>query len=130
MSYGGAAALQAAVYARLVADLPDVAVHDALPPGGAGETFVILGPEEAVDASDASGAGAEHRFVISVISDAAGFLAAKEIAVRISDALLGAGLVLARGRVVWLGFVKAQARRLEAGAARRIDLRFVARIED
>ena len=130
MSYGVAAALQAAVYQKLVADLPGVAIHDALPVGTAPGTFVLIGPEEALDASDGSGAGAEHRFVISVISDATGFLQAKEIAVQISDALVEADLVLARGRLVWLQFLKAQAKRLEAGEARRIDLRFVARVED
>ena len=130
MSYGVAAALQAAVYQKLVADLPGVAIHDALPVGTAPGTFVLIGPEEALDASDGSGAGAEHRFVISVISDATGFLQAKEIAVQISDALVEADLFLTRGRLVWLQFLKAQAKRLEAGEARRIDLRFVARVED
>lgn len=130
MSYGVAAALQAAVYQKLVADLPGVAIHDALPVGTAPGTFVLIGPEEALDASDGSGAGAEHRFVISVISDATGFLQAKEIAVQISDGLVEADLVLTRGRLVWLQFLKAQAKRLEAGEARRIDLRFVARVED
>jgi len=130
MSYGSAAALQAAIYQRLVAELPGVAVHDALPPGGGSGTFVVLGPEEALDAGDQSGAGTDHRLVVSVISDATGFLQAKEIAVGISDALVGADLALSRGRLVWLRFVKANARRLDAGAARRIDLRFSARVED
>lgn len=130
MSYGVAAALQAAIYARLVAELPGVAVHDALPAGGGTGSFVLLGPEEALDASDASGHGAEHRFTVSVLSDAAGFLQAKGIAVAISDALVDAPLALTRGRLVGLRFQKAQARRLEQGAARRIDLRFAARVED
>lgn len=130
MSYGVAAALQAAVYGRLLAELPGVAVHDALPAGAGAGTFVLIGPEEALDASDATGAGAEHRFTVSVVSDAAGFLQAKEIAVAISDALVDAPLTLTRGRLVGLRFQKAQARRLEQGAARRIDLRFAARVED
>ncbi|MBT9244903.1 DUF3168 domain-containing protein [Gemmobacter fulvus] len=130
MSYGVAAALQAAVYQRLVAQLPGVAVHDAVPPGGGAGTFVLIGPEEARDASDKSGGGAEHRFIVSVISDSSGFLAAKEIAVQISDALVDAVLTLSRGRLVGLAFQKARARRLEAGALRRIDLRFAARVED
>ena len=41
-----------------------------------------------------------------------------------------APLLLDRGRLVGLRFLKAQARRLDQGAARRIDLRFVARVED
>ncbi|MDP4031640.1 MAG: DUF3168 domain-containing protein [Pseudorhodobacter sp.] len=130
MSYAVAAALQAAVYQRLVAALPAVPVHDALPHGAGNGTFVLIGPEEVLDASDKTGGGAEHRFVISVISDSAGFLAAKEIAAAVSDALVDANLVLTRGRVVNLQFLKAVARRLDAGAARRIDLRFRARVED
>ncbi len=130
MSYGVAAALQAAVYQQLVTQVPGVPVYDALPTGTAPGTFVLLGPEEALDASDGTGGGADHRFTVSVISDATGFLQAKEIAVQISDALVDAGLVLTRGRLVSLHFMKAQARRLEAGAARRIDIRFAARVED
>lgn len=130
MSYGVAAALQAAVYQRLVAALAGVPVYDAVPSGAGDGTFVLLGPEEVVDAGDKSGGGAEHRFVVSVISDATGFLAAKEIAVAISDALVGAALVLTRGHLVSLQFLKAVAKRLNEGEARRIDLRFRARVED
>lgn len=130
MSYGLAAALQAAIYQRLTTALPALPIHDALPAGGGSGTFVLLGPEEVLDAGDGSGAGAEHRLVISVISDAEGFLQAKDIAVQISDALVGADLTLSRGRLVYLRFLRAQARRLEAGAARRIDLRLVARVQD
>jgi len=130
MSYGVAAALQAAVYQRLVAMLVGVQVHDALPPGAGTGTFVLIGPEEARDASDKTGGGAEHRFLVSVISDATGFLEAKEIAVAISDALVDAPLVLARGRLVSLAFQRAVAKRLQAGESRRIDLRFAARVED
>ncbi len=130
MSYGVAAALQAAVYQRLAAELPGVPVYDALPSGAGGGTFVLIGPEEALDASDQTGGGAEHRFLVSVISDATGFLAAKGIAVQISDALVDAGLALTRGRLVSLVFVRAKAARLAEGEARRIDLRFAARVED
>lgn len=130
MSYGVAAALQAAVYQRLVGQLVGVQVYDALPPGAGGGTFVLIGPEEARDASDKTGGGAEHRFLVSVISDATGFLEAKEIAVAISDALVDAPLVLARGRLVSLAFQRAVAKRLQAGESRRIDLRFAARVED
>ena len=130
MSYGVAAALQAAVYQRLVAELAGVPVYDALPPGAGDGTFVLIGPEEALDASDKTGGGAEHRFIVSVISDAAGFQLAKDIAVAVSDALVDAALVLTRGRVVSLRFLRAVAKRLDAGEARRIDLRFTARVED
>jgi hypothetical protein len=131
MSYAGAAALQAAIYQQLTAfpALAGVAIHDAVPPGGATGTFVIVGPEEARDASDKSGGGAEHRLVISVISDASGFQAAKAIAVAISDALVGVPLGLARGRLVGLQFATAKAVRVDEGAVRRIDLTFRARVE-
>ncbi|MBC2835851.1 DUF3168 domain-containing protein [Paragemmobacter straminiformis] len=131
MSYASAAALQAAVFQRLTGwpDLAGVAVLDAIPAGGGAGTFVLLGPEEVRDASDRTGDGAEHRLVVSVISDAAGFLAAKTVAVAVSDALSGAALTLAVGRLVGMEFQKAMARRLEDGEVRRIDLTFRARVE-
>lgn len=134
MSYGMAAALQAAVWQRLVTDaglaaIVGDAVHDAMPAGPVPDTYVILGPEEVRDASDRDGAGAEHRFVVSVVSTAAGFQRAKQAAAAVSDRLEGAELVLARGRLVGLWFHRAVARRLDNGAARRIDLTFRARTE-
>jgi len=132
MSYGAAAALQSAIFQHLAADpaLAGISIVDAIPPGTATGTFVLLGPEEVTDQADKSGGGAEHRVVISVISDATGFLAAKTIAVAISDRLDGAVPALARGQLVSLAFQRAVARRLEAGDVRRIDLSFRARIED
>lgn len=131
MSYVAAAALQSALYQRLSGhpDLAGVPVVDAVPPGAAGGTFVLLGPETATDASDRSGGGALHRLTISVIGGAAGFLQAKAVAASVSAALEDAPLALAVGRLVHLGFERAVARRLEAGAVRRIDLTFRARIE-
>lgn len=131
MSYAGAAALQAAVWARLDGEvaLEGVPVLDQWPKGGGKGTFVLIGPEEARDASDQTGGGAEHRLVVSVITDAAGFKGAKDVAVAVSDALTGAGLVLARGQLVGLWFVRAVARRLDDGGARRIDMTFRARVE-
>jgi hypothetical protein len=132
MSYGAAAALQAAVFQRLTgfAGLAGVAVYDAVPPGEAPEVFVLIGPEEARDASDGTGGGAEHRFGVSVVSREAGFAGAKTVAVAVSDALVDADLPLSRGRLVGLWFLRAQARRRDNGAVRRIDLTFRARIED
>lgn len=129
MSYGSAAALQAAVYARLTAEMAGIPVLDAVPSGAGTGTFVLLGPETALDQSDKSGSGAEHRLVISVISDAAGFLAAKEAAVGVCDALIDAPLVLSRGRLVGIQFSRAVAKRLDEGGARRIDLVFRVRVE-
>jgi len=131
MSYGAAAALQAAIFQRLTAaeGLAGVPVVDAMPRGAGRGTFVLIGPEEVRDASDRSGPGAEHRLSISVISDAAGFAEAKAVAAAVSDSLAGAELVLMRGRLVGIHFLRAEARRLDAGAVRRIDLTFRARIE-
>jgi hypothetical protein len=130
MSYGAAAALQTAVYQHLSAAtaLAGVAIYDAVPPNPAG-TFVLVGPEEVRDASDKSGPGAEHLLVVSVISDGTGFLTAKTIAAAISDDLTGAALVLSRGNLVSLLFLRASARRIDEGEVRRIDLTFRARIE-
>lgn len=129
MSYGSAAALQMAVYDRLTTELSGVPVLDAVPGGQAPETYVLIGPEEVRDASDKSGDGAEHRVSVSVVSRAAGFAGAKAVAVAASDALTGATLSLARGRLVGLWFLQAQARRLDNGAVRRVDMVFRARIE-
>jgi len=130
MSYGAAPALQTAVFQRLSAwpVLSGVAIYDAVPPNVTG-TFVLIGPEEARDQSDKSGAGAEHQMVISVITDATGFLSIKTIASDISDALIGAPLTLSRGALVSLFFLRASARRIEEGETRRIDLTFRARIQ-
>ena len=132
MSYGMAHALQAAIYQRLTAipELAGVPVADALPKGQGTGTFILIGPEDVIDQSDKTGQGAEHRFAVSVISDAAGFLAAKAVAVLVSDSLIGAPLVLARGRLSGLWFLKAVARRLDDGKARRIDMTFRARVEE
>ncbi len=130
MSYGAAAALQAAIYQRLVAQIAGVPVFDAPPDGAGAGTFVLIGPEDVADASDKSGNGADHRLSISVITDAAGFLAAKAVAGAVSDALVGAALTPTRGRVVSLRFVRAVARRLNEGEARRIDMTFRARVQD
>lgn len=132
MSYGVAAALQAAIYARLTTapELAGVSVVDAQPVGGGTGTFVLIGPEEVIDQSDKTGGGAVHNLTVAVISDAAGFAAAKTVAVAVSDALNEPPLVLTRGRLVGLRFVRARARRLDQGGARRIDLSFRARVED
>ena len=135
MSYAMAAALQAAIYQRLrgsseVGALVGNAVLDAVPARAAPGLYVLIGPEEVIDRSDKSGRGAEHRLVISVVSDAAGFHAAKSVAVAVSDALADAALVLSRGRLVGIWFQKAVAKRTGPAEARRIDLTFRARVED
>ncbi|WP_323040950.1 DUF3168 domain-containing protein [Gemmobacter sp.] len=131
MSYAAAAALQAAIYDRLAGwpALAGVPVLDAVPAGQAPETYVLIGPEEAREAADGSGGGAEHRLVLSVVSRAQGFAAAKGVAVAISDALEDAAPAMARGRLVGLWFLRARALRLDNGALRRIDLTYRARVE-
>ncbi|WP_461306317.1 DUF3168 domain-containing protein [Albidovulum sp.] len=135
MSYGVAAALQAAIYQRLTGDaaltaLVGGAIHDSVPPGTVTGTYVSIGPEDVRDASDQVGRGAFHEFTVSVVTDQAGFQQAKEVAAAVSDSLAGAALPLARGRLVGLWFVKARARRVEKADMRRIDLTFRARVED
>lgn len=131
MSYAAAAALQAGVFGALTAApaLAGVSIVDAIPPGTTPGTFILIGPEVAVDQSDGTGAGAEHRFTISVISDAAGFLTAKTLAAAVSAAVLGGGVTLAAGHLVSISFQRAVARRLEEGTTRRIDMTFRARVE-
>ncbi len=135
MSYGIAAALQAAVYQRLRADsaldaLIGGAVYDSVPPGNTAGTYVSIGPETTRDASSQTTRGAFHEFTVSVITDAAGFQNAKAVGAAVSDALVGATLILARGRLVGLWFQRARARRVEEADVRRIDLFFRARVED
>ncbi len=135
MSYAVSAPLQAAVYQRISTDgvvsaLVGTAVYDAVPPGDLPELYVSLGPEDVRDASDKTGAGAVHIFTISVISAAAGFQNAKQVAGAISDALVDAPLALTRGHLVSLNFDRARARRVEEADIRRIDLTFRARVDD
>jgi hypothetical protein len=133
MSYVSGAAVQAAVFQLLAGDTALGAlvggVHDAPPPGTPQGTYVILGEDDAIDRGDGTGPGAEHRLTVSVVSDAAGFLGAKQAAARISEVLTWAAPPLAEGRVVAIWFQDARARRLEGGTLRRIDLRFRVRIE-
>ncbi|MDX1785115.1 MAG: DUF3168 domain-containing protein [Roseovarius sp.] len=135
MSYGASAALQAAIYSRLtstaaISALVGDAIYDAVPAGPLPGTYVTLGPEDVRQRSDASGGGAWHRFVISVVTEEAGFHAAKKLAAAISDALVDAPLSLDRGRLAGLHFHRARAKRESGGQWRRIDLTFRARVED
>ncbi len=135
MSYGVASALQTAVYQRLTTDpaltvLVGQAIYDALPSGTLPPIYVALGPEVARDKSDKTGAGAEHEFTISVVTDAAGFAVAKEAAAAVSDALVDAPLLLMRGTLVSLNFYRATAARVGTNTLRQINLVFRARVED
>lgn len=137
MSYAASVALQGAVYQHLradpaLADLVGDAIFDAMPTDAPSGVYVSLGPEEARDAGDASAPGSQHDFVVSVLSGAdesAGFAAVKAAAVAVGEALDSGGLVLDRGHLAGLWFLRAKARRVENGAARRVDLTFRARID-
>jgi hypothetical protein len=130
MSYAPSAALQTALYAHLSSAALDAPIYDAIPPGTAPDTYILLGPEEVIDRSDITARGAEHRLTIAVVTSATGFLAAKTLAAAICDRLEQPLPALTRGHLVALWFDRAEARRTENGRTRRIDLRFRARIED
>ncbi|WHZ36941.1 DUF3168 domain-containing protein [Sagittula sp. MA-2] len=134
MTYALAGALQAAVYAQLQSYAPLTAivgdaVHDKMPSGALPPIYVAFGPERVEEAGDQTGAGAWHQFEVSVVTENAGFLSAKEAAAAVSDALHDADLTLGRGRLVGLWFHKARAS-LAGEGRRRIDLTFRARVED
>lgn len=134
MTYALSAGLQQAVYAHLRADpaltaLIGDALFDAMPTGTLPQIYSVLGSEEVLDRSDVSGQAARHRFSVSVFTSAAGFVAAKEAAGAISDALSDPHLVLGRGRVVGIWFERATAQRLDDGG-RSISMRFAAHLED
>ena len=135
MSYGVSSALQTAVYQHLVADaalaaLVGSAIYDALPGGTLPSTYVTLGPEQVRERSDKSGHGALHTITVSVVTDTAGFQAAKDVAAAISDALVDADLTLSRGSLIYLNFDRAIAKLEGTGTQRRIDMRFRARVQD
>jgi hypothetical protein len=135
MSYAVSSALQAAVYAALKADpalqaIVGQAVFDALPTGAIPEIYVSLGDERVQDASDQSCKGAVHQFDINVRTTLPGFAAAKQAAGAVSDILHDAQLSLSRGRLVFLRFERAEARRVGSNATREVLLRFRARVED
>ncbi|MEL6375725.1 MAG: DUF3168 domain-containing protein [Pseudomonadota bacterium] len=135
MSYGASAALQQAVYQRLISDtvlnsLVNGAIYDRLPEGNLPPLYISLGPEQVRSGADKTGRGAWHRFTVSVVSDTTGFFAAKEVAAAISDALIDAPLSLSRGVLAGLHFFRARAQQEGTGDVRRIDLIFRARIDD
>lgn len=135
MTYALSAGLQKAVYERLAADtvlqsLVGAAIFDAPPAGTIPEIYVSLGPETVSDRSDKTGAGAVHRFTVSVVTDTASFHEAKQAAGAVADALNDAPLVLDRGQLTSLYFQRATARRDRTLARRRIDLTFRASIDD
>lgn len=135
MSYGVSVALQTAVYQALIMDMTLTAlvgsdIYDAIPSGAVPSLYVALGPEIARDKSDKTGAGAEHQFTVSVVTDSAGFATAKEAAAAVSGALVNAQLTLNRGTLIALNFYRARAVRVGSADEPRIDLTFKALVQD
>jgi hypothetical protein len=131
MTYALSPHLQTAVFQHLAnADHGGAAVHDQPPSGTIEETYITFGGESVTDRSDASTQAADHDFTLSVVSAASSFLQAKSVAAKLSEALDGADLALARGQLTSLRFYRATARRDDKDGLRRIDLRFRARVED
>lgn len=135
MTYALSAHLQTAIYDRLLADPAVTAelgadVYDAVPSGSVPALYAVIGEEKASERSDITSAGAEHEVKISVLTSDAGFSRAKRAAGAICDALVGAPLTLARGRVVGVTFRKAEAARDTSNSIRRVDLNFRIRVED
>ena len=137
MSYVAGVALQAAVYQHLrsdtaLADLVGDAIFDAMPVEAPSGVYVSLGPDDARDAGDMTARGSRHDFIVSVLSgtdESNGFAAVKRVAGLVSAALESGDLVLDDGHLAGLWFLRAKARRVENGAARRVDLTFRARID-
>ncbi|MEL6587052.1 MAG: DUF3168 domain-containing protein [Pseudomonadota bacterium] len=134
MTYAMGESLQMAVYSRLAGDpgLDDLihgAVFDAVPER-APDLFVAMGPEQARAQSDVSGACSIHDIQLSVVTTREGYLAAKSVAGRVSDALSSSALTLTRGRVVSLRFLRARARRDKTQGTRRIDMWFRAHLDE
>ncbi|MCV6587120.1 MAG: DUF3168 domain-containing protein [Marinibacterium sp.] len=132
MSYGVAVALQQAMFQALdTAPAVTAPVFDAPDPGDLPDTYVQLGLDETRARRDSTGVGAEHKVTVSILTTLPGFAAAKSLAVAVYDTLQDADLPLARGQLTALQFDRAKARRDgPAGRNRRIDLRFVARVQD
>ncbi len=135
MSVAVSFALQEAVYGRLstdpvVAALVGSAIFDAPPSGTPPPLYVLLGAEVVKDRSSKTSAGAQHDFVVKVVSDAPGFSAAKQAAAAVNDALVDAALVLSRGQLISLQFIKAKAQRGGAPEGRQIFLTFRAFVQD
>lgn len=134
MSYALAGPLQTAVYQKISTDsgvtaLAGSAIYDVPPDGSLPDLYVLVGQETVRDASDKTGFGAWHDMTISVVSSRSGFLAAKETAGAITDALHGVELSLSRGALVGMWFRRGSAARAGDGQ-RRVNLIFRARVED
>jgi hypothetical protein len=136
MSYAHAPDLQAAVYGRLASDaglaaLIGSSIFDMAPEGAsAPPVYVSLGPEDADDVSDSTGAATLFAMTVTVVGTGVGFAAVKQAAALVCGALAGAVLNLPRGQVTGIAFRKARARLGDDPAVRLIELTFRARVEE
>lgn len=138
MTYAISEPLQRAVFAKLAGDpnlsaLVGADIFDApLPFDGVAtpDEYITIGPERVVEAGSASSSGAVHDFFVIVHSNSEGFGTAKTIAGAVCDVLLDAQLVLTRGHVVCLRFLRAKAELGRPPEKRRISLSFRAFVED
>ena len=135
MTYAMSGALQTALFQELAADatlqsLLGSHVYDEMPSGEVSDLFVVIGDERVRDWSTMTEAGADHRLTVSVVSDQEGYLAAKQAAAAVSNALSSSTFSFAEGRVVLCRFEGARARRVRSGQRRRIDLNFRVIVEE
>lgn len=137
MSYAMSAALQEAVFAALTGNAALMAlvagVYDAPPDSGGTPpvgTYITLGDDVARDRSSGSHKGSTLDFEVNIHSDFAGFSVAKAVAGHVVDTLAWADLLLSRGRLVNLKFLKSRTRRGAAPETRRIALVFRAILDD
>ncbi|MEM9197010.1 MAG: DUF3168 domain-containing protein [Pseudomonadota bacterium] len=139
MTYALGWPLQQAVYAVLAADsalsaLVADRIYDAAPHAGTAadpaDVYVTLGEELARPFDTVDCHGSRIDFSIAVHSGDEGYATAKSVAGAICDALIDAALPLARGQLVGLRFLQAQAQRGRSPTRRRVTLRFRAVIID
>ena len=131
MSYAFAAALQAAVFARLSGDAGlQAPVYDATVGLGAEAVdYVTIGEEEVRGFGTKTSDGAVHDFNVTAHSGSDGFDGVKRVAEAVCAALVDAPLALAAGRLVALRFLRASAERGRAPVKRRVVLRFRAVVD-
>ncbi len=138
MSMELSGALQGAIYTALSGDatlsaLVGSEIYDAPIPAGSAlpaGPFVTFGEEVVKPFDTVTSRGGRHEFAVSVHSQASGFAEAKAVAAAIGNILVDAALPLSGGHLVALRFVKAQAKRGVAPELRRIDMRFLAVVEN
>lgn len=134
------APLQQALYTALAADGGLVSligagrVFDAPPhrdgPDAVAPPYVVIGDERVTSAADKSSGGAVHELSVAVVSDAEGYLEAKQAAAAVSDLIDAGPLTLSRGAVIRQQVLGAVATRETGGVRRLVTLRLRFTLED